>query len=230
MVLNRNPPKTKPAPFSLVESVGFVQFYIDDLDTLIRFVRSNATGLVVVGAGRATADEAEDLRSATPEELRSVTVVSEKPSFAIVLHEKQAVVTTTEDSDAARDLVSRTASLVRGHRRGATGPVARSFGWAILGLLVAALLAASAVAQVTQGSGAAWVSIVVAVIYVSMSLALSIIVWRWRKGRGGATIIPLNRTEDRSRRTGWRVGLVSTVLGALIGSGLTLAVQYLAGL
>jgi hypothetical protein len=230
MVLNRNPPKTKPAPFSLTENVGFVRFYLDDLDTLVRFVRSHANGFVVIGAERATADEANDLRSATPEELRAVTVVSEKPSMAIVLHEKQAVITTTEDSDPARDLVSRTAALVRGHRRGASGPMVRSFGWALGGFFYAILLVATAASLFSKGDGSGWVWVVLSVILVPASLAFSIAVWRWRKRRGGAAIIPMNREEDRSRRTGWRVGLVTTVLGALVGSGLTLAMQYLAGL
>lgn len=229
MALNRNPPKTKPAPFVHRERVGFVRLYLDDLDALLRFMRSHTSGLVVLGAGKATADEAGDLRSATPAELRKVAIVTNEPPTHVSLELKDASVTTTEDNDAARELVGQIASLLREHRRWAGGPWLRSFGWAIGGVVYALLLVLSAVVQIGKGDGGGWAWIVMVALLLPMTVFLSVASWVSRKRQGGAVVLPINREEDRSRRTGWRVGIVTAIVGALVGSVVTLLVQSLTG-
>lgn len=229
MALNRNPPKTKPAPFIHRERLGFVRLYLDDLDALLRFIRSHTSGLVVLGAGKATADEAGDLRSATPTELRKVAIVTNEPPTRVSLEFKDASVTTTEDNDAARELVGQIASLLREHRRWAGGSMLRSFGWTIGGLFYAPLLVLSAVVQIGKGDGGGWAWIVMVAVLLPMTIFLSVASWVSRKRQGGAVVLPINREEDRSRRTGWRVGIVTAIVGALVGALSTLVVQALTG-
>lgn len=229
MALNRNPPITKPAPFVHRERVGFVRLYLDDLDALLRFMRSHTSGLVVLGAGKATADEAEDLRSATPAELRSVAILLSEPPMRVMLNQKDASVTTTEDSTAAIELSERVASLLKDHRHGAFRQWCRSFGWTLAALIVAGIMILSSIAQFQRGEGGGWSGIIVAAVYVPLGIFLSAVTWRSRSRQGRVTLLPVNREEDRARRTGWRVGIVTAVVGAIVGSTLTLLVQAIAG-
>jgi hypothetical protein len=146
----------------------------------------------------------------------------------ITLHQKEATVSTTEDSNSARELVGQVTSILREHRSRMPGPWLRSFAWAIGGTLYGLVLVLSAVVQFEKGNDG-WFSIVLASVLVPMSLLVSIAAWVSRKRQGGAVVLPVNREEDRSRRTGWRVGVVTSLVGALVGTIATLLIQSLTG-
>lgn len=114
MALNRNPPAPERPRYRHDERLGFASLYLDDLDALLRHLRGQCER-VTLYAGRATADHAEDLLSATPREWETVWIETSQPDLHIALQPNMARLVSFEASESARDIVSTVSTILRDH-------------------------------------------------------------------------------------------------------------------
>src|SRR5258706_8240169 len=91
--------------------LGFLRLYIDDVADAVELMQSRA-GEVVVTAGRAQLEAADDLTDATRVELRNVRIESVDPSVVVSLGYEAAAVVAFDDSDEARLLADDVARLL----------------------------------------------------------------------------------------------------------------------
>jgi len=201
--------------------------YLDDLDALVRLLRSRSRE-VVVGAGRATADDVMDLQSATPPELAEITVETKNPDVVIRLYRKQASVSTSEDTEDARALVNDAGSILKDHAHA----VARSLILHIVVTLVVAIFWLSSIAG-SMAKASDPLSVILLSILLGLVLAFVIFIsyamWQDRVKTGRARVIPMNRSEARQTRSSNGAPLWAALVGAVAGSAVTLVGQSLLG-
>ena len=225
MALTRNAPQARRPVFELDERVGFVKLYLDDLNEFVRVLRARS-GQVVLGAGTATADEPDDLKSATTNELAAITIRTIDPMVVIWLQPHRCLVRTAEDSESAKALVVDSAHLLKQHR----GGFARAAGMHALGSaivpalilllsLLAALLGGTPETALTFAFGALGVWIVIFVVS-----------WRETARGGGATLVLQTRANAREANAGSKVLVVATVLATAVGAVMGAVVVFLMGL
>lgn len=168
-------------------------------------------------AGRARADEAEDLRDATTDELRDVSVTSSEPIIVVELGVNQAVVTTLDGSDAAKALVDDCHALIATRKTMFTGylPALLIGGcWFSLGLF---LLAIAIFNQRGDTTG-----IVVSGLIIFTGPLWFLTVARDATKNGYAVIVPNRPSERRISKETVVVIIVTSILSA----GITFLATY----
>lgn len=220
MALTRNPPPTNKPPFELVEPLGFLRLYLDDLDTLLGFLQARAES-VTLSAGRATADAAIDLRAATPAELRSVAIQTHGPNTTIWLSSGRAEMRTADDSEASQALVADFVALTASHRGGQAAAywnVFAAVGW--IGVLLTGIGAMLLIFQALDAAedwastpAVGWGAVVLGLIG---AFGLTGLVWRDQKRPGGVTIYPRLRSESRETSAKSRTALITGIIVAIV--------------
>lgn len=225
MALERNPPVTTKPPFALAERLGFIQLHLDDLDDLMRLLRSRS-GAVVLAAKNAVADEAEDLRGATSEELASVALRVSDPDMTIWLQRGRARVETSDDSDAAQSLVADTAALLR------TRPARFGSAWFASLFAASPLVILTTVALIVpvlsnpSRTDLFWPVSLILVGVLAFAIWLGTSNWSLARKAGSAKIIPRFRSEIRAN-SGNRQLVWATILAAFFGSVITGLVAFM---
>ncbi|MBZ4485958.1 hypothetical protein LQ938_09735 [Microbacterium sp. cx-55] len=226
MVLNRNPPPAKRPSSYFHERFGFATLYLDDLDAVERYLSTRCES-VQIAAGRATADSASDLVSATPKELESLRLETRSPAITVTLAPEHSGVATWEDSDRARTLVRDVSALLHGHQSTGAfilhmGPVALLVPLSTLSLLVLVIPAFSDPALWNQVL--TWTLLVVGFGFLTW-LNVRTISRRWR--HGGVLFRRRTRSEvDGARRPNIVLAVVS-IASAVAGGAVTAFIQWM---
>lgn len=215
MALTRNPPVTRQPAFVLSEPLGFVTLYLDDLEILLSYLRANSAD-VILSAGSAIADEVDDLKSASSEELKRVAIRTVSPAMTVWLSSSNAEVLTTEQSDKAQKLTTGTAALLREHRGGGL----RSFGRSLItGGFVGLLLMAGAIVGMITSETSSVIGLVFLGFGVSIALGLATLLWISTKKTGRGRIRLLRRSEARAAastlRVQWAIAITAVLVGVL---------------
>lgn len=223
MPITRNPPKANKPAFEMVEQLGFVRLYLDDLDEFMRFLRARSAH-VVLGAGSATADEPEDLKGATSKELAGVTLRTVSPGVQIWLNRDKCTIRTSEDSEAAQALVADSAALLRQHRGGR----AHSFWIDVLrtGILPLVVLAVAWVT--TLGIDRDWnAAFAIFVSAIGGWIILFALTWNDARKAGAARLVLHSRSEARELNTTTRNLVLVSVLGAIGGAVISAVITWI---
>ena len=225
MVLNRNPPPARRPLVAYSRSAGFVHLYLDDLETLVRYIGDHCDSLTI-GAGHALAEEPRDLIGATKDELDRLTIQTAEPAVRVVLNKQFAGASTLEDSDQARALVDGITMVLRGHRGGVWRAFLRSARLATVGVLLVAIgIWAFLIPQTANTPSLAWGSIGMGVVFAVVPVVVS---FRGAVKSGRVTLTLRTHDEVQRERSGTRALAITGILGAAVGSGLTFAGQLLA--
>jgi hypothetical protein len=215
MVLSRQPPATHTPAFELTHPIGFAILYLDDIDAIHRFLSQRAE-TVVLSAGSATADSAEDLVSATKKEVESVAFRTVNPETTLWLSLDRCFARTDDQAPEAQRLTIDVANLVRNDHGG--GGVAGFWkllfteGWLGLLLAVSVIPAMYFSAPKDQwGWGLGFV-----IFGVATALFFTVNAWKVWSKRGRAVVIPTKRAEARTSRSSSRASLNSGLLIAIV--------------
>ncbi|MCJ1687862.1 hypothetical protein [Rathayibacter sp. VKM Ac-2927] len=222
MPLERNPPDPSLSAYRYSSPLHFVRLFLPDLESVKTHLNQNA-GSVTLSAGGATTTTADDLREATPSELKEVAFLATDPHMVVWLNKSFASIDTFEDSDAARALVDSTAGLLREtYGRSFLAAyvsilkffaIGLSFSFGFAGLLTLSLGLDTQIKESEVAFAfALCVFILVALGVITTYLARQ--VW----ARGSAKITP--STRDEHRRSGKSTTtLVWSTIGAAVVTG-----------
>lgn len=217
MALQRRPPKTVEEPFEYARGLGPLRLYLDDIADLHQLLIPRC-GRVVFSARSAVADDAEDLRSATNDELMHIGFTTTEPRLTVWLYRQKAKAAAREDTSEARALVDDIAGLLAPRRS------ARAFLRAMHMLnaigLAGLLLLAVVIFRRPDSIGGP-------IMFAVMCLALYVMVASTVRGTGATSIVLRRRHEERTMSSTTRTTVITALVTALVTAPVAVAITLI---
>lgn len=208
--------------------LGPSKLYLDDIRLICKTLRKaseadvkdskeiRAAAPVVIAAGKAIAESAEDLRDAWPDELRTLKIALGRPVVSVELYRRSAAVTAQSSDVEGRAIALGVRDYVNGKRSLAGVKIFKSPGDALLIMLiiVACLAIISTIIYFTNAPrpwliipGSAVGLFVLATLIRSLFLYLT----------GTIKVVPREHSEVRGLTLEARKQLLIALAGAIVG-------------
>lgn len=195
-------------------TLHFIAVFLDDVDGLLAFLRDNCAS-VELYAGRAIADEADDLLSATRKERRDIKLVAKRPNIVVRLSSAGTYVATKDFTKKSRDIVDDIFDML-GERR-----VKLLLPWQIVAILVSMALYWAVAGKVVLSEGA--ISAVTGpIFYTGASLASVISTTQFLYRHGRTWLILRWRRDLTLMSQDLQKSTILALLSALIGGVVTI--------
>lgn len=209
------PPAANPEPHEYRKALPKMRLFLSDISDVKRLLERHSES-VAIQAGDATAEDVDDLRDANKRELRTVRLVTSRPEVVVAFGDSP-VVRTTEQDQAALDLVDAVSEMLRPRM---------SFGARNRRLVL----------TVTVVIGLGGLAATIGIVNIYKSIALSILPYvillcavslMNRMVDGRAAVVPLLPREQREERLKQRSLVAAGILSFLGGLAVAALTFYM---
>jgi hypothetical protein len=204
-----------------LESLKASDSLSEELNQSMQKVREAEESLyrVYIGVRGAEADEVDDLRSASPKDLRVVSIYSLNPRIRVYLTPSHATASVTAKADEAslRALIDDIVEFVKRRR---VFLIWRT-GYMYFGAFLLAWVGLQSWAYLVDESRPKTERYLLATAYGAMALVTIVLLPIMSRRQGGVVIVPERRGESRGLTAQTRRDLMVAVVGAVVGFILT---------
>lgn len=205
--------ETDSENYAYYRPLHFLIVFLDDVDGISAFLRDNCES-VTLHAGRAIADEADDLLSASRKERQDIQIIARRPNVTVRLSSVGTYVATRDFTKKARGMVDDVYDLLSERKTPILMP------WKMVAILLSMVLYWAVAGKVVMSAGV--ISIVYGpIFYTAMSIAITVFMALFLYRRGRTWLVMRWRRDLTLLGHELQKGSVLALLSALLGGTVT---------